>query len=94
MLRGAQALANISPNGAADLCVVVDDIAILIDVKLAQWSANDQGWQCTGASKVKPPIYPVVVIPIGDNMSEWEIKWHKKRDRKTLCPPGLENFWD
>jgi hypothetical protein len=67
---------------------------VLIDVKLAAWNASRQGWNCPAASRVKPPIYPVVVIPSGDNTREWKIKWHTTLDKKTLCPPGLENFWD
>ena len=67
-----------------------------IDVKMAAYLSNGDGyysWISAASSKVKMPVYPLIVVPDGDIM-EWKIKW--KRDnisKKPHCPPGLEDFW-
>jgi hypothetical protein len=94
MEKGGEALRNLSPNGKVDLCLVVNEAVILIDVKLAQWHKSVQCWNCPAASLVKRPVYPVIVVPSGDNNREWAIKWQIKKGNIVNCPPGLENFWD
>jgi hypothetical protein len=91
--RGAEVLRNLSPAAKADLCLMVDSIAIPIDVKVAHWNFYRQVWS-SNAPSVRPPVYPVVVIPEGDHFRTWKIGWHRSMSRAVKCPPGLENFWD
>jgi hypothetical protein len=92
--RGAEVLRNLSPNAKSDICLVVDETVVQVDVKIAQWKPNSQCWSAGMACAVRHPVYPVIVIPIGLNYREWQFRWHKSKSGKYRCPPGLENFWD
>ena len=89
--KGAEVFHNVSRVGATDIILKIGDQLVQIDVKLATWSKNTKSswyWNTASGSKVKAPVYPVMVIPEGD-IREWTIKW-----KKGNCPTGLENFWN
>ena len=94
MTRGAEVLRNLSPNAENDLCIVINEAVIQIDVKVAQWSKSTQGWHSGNIYKVMYPVYPVKVNPVGCSYREWQFCWHKDKSGRYKCPPGLENFWD
>ena len=98
--KGAEVFSNFGCDGKTDLVLKIDDQLVQIDVKLAQWKMGGTGgysWSASGAQKVKPPIYPVIVVPEGDIMN-WKVRWINKHGSHGPnctynCPPGLEDFW-
>ena len=93
MLKGSQVLRNLSPTGKTDLCLVVDDCVVQIDVKVATWQRSSQCWSSMGTN-VRLPRYAVIVVTASPYPSDWSIKWHSDKYGDPKCPPGLENFWD
>tara|TARA_Y100000289_G_C3913747_1_gene146189 strand:+ start:419 stop:748 length:330 start_codon:yes stop_codon:yes gene_type:complete len=96
--KGAKVHHNVSCVGNTDMVLQVGDQYIPVDVKLARVNTKNTGracWRASCASKVKHPVYPVVVIPEGDIM-DWKIRWNNQtaaRNSPPHCPPGLEDFW-
>jgi hypothetical protein len=58
-----------------------------IDVKLARKRADSTGYR-DDASRVKDPIFPLLVYPDGPDFADWRVGW--KGDR---YPNELKNFW-
>ena len=92
--KGAKIHRNVSCVGNTDMVLQIEDEYHPIDVKLSRWH-KDGFWTCGNSYLVKPPVYPVDVIPEGDIMN-WKIRWRglkSGRNPPPHCPPGLENFW-
>jgi hypothetical protein len=104
MAKGASVFKNTGCDGKTDLCFKYNGAVYEIDVKLAAFIDNGNGgfsWKSTASGSVKPPVYPLIVIPeTGIDLSGWRCRWVAKPGKwstaKKLfrCPPGLENFWD
>lgn len=90
--KGCEVFQNMGCTGKTDIVIIHPELGpIQVDVKTASWCKNTEGnyWWCkSNASKVKPPVHAVVVIPDGD-VSDWKVQW-----RKNHSPKGWENFWD
>lgn len=100
MAKGATVFRNTGCDGKTDLCFKYNGSIYEIDVKLAAYLRNGSGhwcWRAAKASQVRLPIYPLIVVPeSGTDLSGWYCRWLKKGDQRggSVCPPGLENFWD
>jgi hypothetical protein len=104
MAKGATVFRNTGCDGKTDLCFKYSGTIYEIDVKLASVTYGGKGawsWSTQHASKVKPPVYPLIVVPAtGTDLSGWYCRWRQKLGqnraaiKKYNCPPGLENFWD
>lgn len=93
--KGAKIHRNVSCVGNTDMVLQVENEYYPIDVKLSRWHSRDKRFNCGNVHAVKPPVYPVIVIPDGDIM-DWNIRWKNvssSRYSPPYCPPGLENFW-
>lgn len=103
MAKGATVFRNSGCDGKTDLCFQYKGSIYEIDVKLAYYTVSGNGdwyWASRQASKVKLPVYPLIVVPAtGANLSGWYCRWKEKKGgnkntKRYHCPPGLENFWD
>jgi hypothetical protein len=103
-LRGAEVFPNAGCDGKVDLCFKYSGLIYEVDVKLACYAQSKPGhysWRTDKASRVRPPVYPLIVVPsTGANLSGWHCRWLQKKGQRKAniksyhCPPGLENFWD
>ena len=98
MIRGASVFKNTGCDGKTDLCFKYEGQIYEIDVKLACYKTKSEGrscWETSHASKVKLPVYPLIVVPAtGIDLSGWYCRWKKTQQGTNHCPLGLENFWD
>lgn len=100
MAKGATVFRNTGCDGKTDLCFKYQGNVYEVDVKIAYYTTKKCGsscWETSHASKVKLPVYPLIVVPMTfADLSGWYCRWLAKGNRygKPVCPPGLENFWD
>ena len=85
--KGCEVFENIGCTGRTDIVIVHPELGPLqIDVKCAFW--REDHWMVQHTSRVKPPVYPVVVEPEGD-IANWKVRWVRGK-----VPPGWSKFWD
>ena len=86
--KGAEVYKNHNSTGNVDLILSTPDGNFYpIDVKLAR--PNSMGSWRGNTDTVKAPVIPVLVIPCGDDVADWKVKWIRGR-----FPEELKNFWD
>lgn len=100
MAKGATVFRNTGCDGKTDLCFKYAGLIYEIDVKMATLSKCRNGsynWHPKNGSRVKAPVYPLIVVPktLAD-LSGWYCRWLVRGNQygQPVCPPGLENFWD
>ena len=84
--KGAEVYKNLNCTGKSDLIIVINDVAYQCDVKLAR--PNNQGSWRGNTDTVSDPVIPILVIPVGDDISTWKVKWIRNRH-----PEELTDFW-
>ena len=100
MAKGATVFRNTGCDGKTDLCFKYKDQIYEIDVKIAFLTTCGNGsyvWKTQSASNVKPPVYPLIVVPkTFTDLSGWHCRWLLRGNQygKPVCPPDLENLWD
>jgi hypothetical protein len=102
MAKGATVFRNTGCDGKTDLCFKYQGNVYEIDVKLARYRSHgsNYSWSTQAVSKVKLPVYPLIVVPVtGTDLSGWYCRWKEKhgasgKHKVYHCPTGLENFWD
>ena len=84
--KGAEVFPNLNSTGPGDLIMYLNGQTYILDVKLAR--PNSKGSWRGDTGRVKAPVIPVLVIPIGD-ITEWRVQWIRNRH-----PEELTNFWN
>jgi hypothetical protein len=84
--KGAEVYKNLNCTGKSDLIIVIDDVAYQLDVKLAR--PNSQGSWRGNTDTVQDPVIPVLVVPEGEDISTWKVKWIRNRH-----PEAITDFW-
>jgi hypothetical protein len=84
--KGAEVFPNINCTGPTDMVLKYNGKLYELDVKMAQ-RTNTGGWGAA-TNRVKDPVIPVLVIPLGD-ICDWKVQWIRNR-----FPPELTGFWD